>query len=104
MFDAFTSITELREAKGIEPYDLLLLDVLMPGFHGVQTVQEIHSTEKNTKIIYLADTQKHVMNNYFGDAYYYLLKPLSKAKLFPILNQIFLEEQRTYLFIEIGVL
>ena len=92
--DAFTSISELFETMGRETYDILLLNVLMPGFHGKQTALDNQCFGEDTKVIYLTASPKLAVSSYSVNVYYYLLKPVTKAKLFPILDQIYLEEQK----------
>ncbi len=93
-FDTFTSAIELLETMRGNVYDILLLDVLMPGFNGIQTAQEIRSFDENIKIIFLTSSPEFAVSSYEVGAYYYLLKPISEAKLFPILDKLYLDEQK----------
>jgi Response regulator of the LytR/AlgR family len=93
-FDMFTSATELLETMKIGAYDLLLLDILMPGVNGMQTAREIRGYDQDIKIVFLTSSPEFAVDSYAVNAYYYLLKPVSQIKLFPILDKIFLDFTR----------
>lgn len=94
-YDAFSSAIELLEAMKRQDYHVLLLDVLMPGISGIQAAREIRSFDSAVKIIFLTSSPEFAVESYAVDAHYYLLKPGTPQKLFPILDKIFLEINRT---------
>jgi len=75
-------------------YHILFLDVLMPGLNGIEAAREIRSFDEEIKIIFLTSSKEFAVESYAVDAHYYMLKPGSTQKLFPILDRIFLEAQR----------
>ncbi len=90
-YDAFSSATELLETMKKCAYDILLLDVLMPGINGIQAAHEIRGYDQDIKIIFLTSSPEYAVESYAVDAYYYFMKPATEAKLFPILDKIYLE-------------
>jgi len=77
-----------RLEKGLEP-DLILLDVLMPGIDGLQTLEKIRQLQANTKVVMLScvsDTRKVVQAIRQG-ASDYLTKPFQKQELDSVIQQ-----------------
>jgi DNA-binding response OmpR family regulator len=77
-----------RIDKGMEP-DLILLDVLMPGIDGLETLEQIRKKRPGAKVVMLScvsDTKKVVQAMRLG-AHDYLTKPFQKAELDAVIDQ-----------------
>jgi len=72
-------------------YDILLLDVVMPGINGIQCAKDIRTIDNFVKIIFLTSSSEYAVESYSVSAYQYLLKPLQKEKLFSILGLLEME-------------
>ena len=84
----FTNSTDfLCEMRGGE-YDLVLLDVLMPGVGGIQVAQELRELDKNVRLIFVSASPEFAVESYSVGAYYYLLKPISADSFFALLDKI----------------
>lgn len=83
----------LANLKGGE-YSLILLDVLMPGFDGIQTAREIRTADQNVKLLFLTSSPEFAVESYAVGAFHYLLKPANVERLFPILDQAFANATR----------
>ena len=81
------SIDFLCEVKSGE-YDLVLLDVVMPGVNGIKTAQELREKDRNVKIIFISLSPEFAVESYRVDAYHYLLKPVNADALFPLLDKV----------------
>lgn len=85
----------LCDVKGGE-YDLVLLDVLMPGVSGIEAAQELRERDKNVKLIFISSSPEFAVESYSVGAYHYLLKPTDAEVLFGLLdrvrNEIFTED------------
>ena len=77
-----------------QAYDILLLDVLMPGMDGLMAAHEIRGFDTEIKIIFLSSSPEFAVESYAVNAHYYLLKPVRADKIFPILDRIFLDKAR----------
>lgn len=73
--------------KGLQP-DLVLLDVLMPGIDGLQTLEQLRQVRPGVKVVMLScvsDTRKVVQAMKLG-AQDYLTKPFQKAELDAVID------------------
>lgn len=77
----------LCELKGGK-YDLVLLDVLMPGTGGIQAAQELRELDKNARLIFVSASPEFAVESYSVGAYYYLLKPIDADAFFALLDKI----------------
>jgi DNA-binding LytR/AlgR family response regulator len=93
-YDAFSNAIDLLDAMRRSVYHILLLDVLMPGLSGIEAAREIRGFDEEVKIIFLTSSREFAVESYAVDAHYYMLKPGTAQKLFPILDRIFIEAQR----------
>lgn len=84
----FTNSTDfLYELKGGE-YDLVLMDVQMPGEGGIETAREMRELDKNVRLILVSSSPEFAVDSYRVGAYYYLLKPIEADSFFALLDKI----------------
>src|ERR1700720_2860919 len=86
-----------RVQKGLQP-DLVLLDLLMPGIDGLQTLEQLRQIRPGTKVIMLScvsDTRKVVQAIRLG-AHDYLTKPFQKAELDAVIDQCLGKNQQNF--------
>ena len=77
-----------RVQQGLNP-DLVLLDLLMPGIDGLQTLEQLRQIQPRLKVVMLScvsDTRKVVQAIRLG-AQDYLTKPFKKAELDAVIKQ-----------------
>jgi len=77
-----------RVQKGLHP-DLVLLDLLMPGIDGLQTLEQLRQLQPGVKVVILScvgETKKVVQAMRLG-AYDYLTKPFQKGELDTVIDQ-----------------
>src|ERR1700675_4927153 len=86
-----------RVEKGLQP-DLVLLDVLMPGIDGLQTLEQLRQLQPGVKVVMLScvnDTRKVVHAMKLG-AQDYLTKPFQKAELDAVIDLSLGQGKQTY--------
>lgn len=66
-------LTEIE--RGVR-FDILFLDILMPGQNGIETAAEIRGYDSNIKIIFLTSSSEFAVQSYTVEAFFYQLKPL----------------------------
>lgn len=91
---SFQNATELLASMDSRDYDLLLLDMLMPGVNGMQAAREIRESNSQMEIVFLTFSPEFAVESYSVRAHYYLLKPASEEKLFPILDRLMADFKR----------
>jgi two-component system, NtrC family, response regulator AtoC len=83
--------------KGLRPH-LVLLDLLMPGIDGLQTLEQMRQQMPGVKVVMLScvsDTRKVVQAIRLG-AHDYITKPFQKAELDAVIDQCLGKNQQTY--------
>jgi two-component system, NtrC family, response regulator AtoC len=83
--------------KGLNP-DLVLLDLLLPGIDGLETLEKLRKLQPGAKVIMLScvnDTKKVVQAMRLG-ATDYITKPFQKAELDHVIDQCLGSNQQNY--------
>lgn len=88
-FTAYTNATDLLSQIQSQNYDLLLLDILMPGLTGLAAAEEIRRYNEKVEILFLTFSQEYAVDSYHVRAYYYLIKPAREQTLFPLLDRLY---------------
>src|SRR5438105_14320474 len=86
-----------RVQKGLIP-DLVLLDLLMPGIDGLETLEALRKVQPTAKVVMLScvnDTKNVVQAIRLG-ATDYITKPFQKAKLDAVIDQCLGTNQENY--------
>ena len=74
--DIFDEGDALIQAHAKQPYDIIILDIVMPLLNGVDTAREIRTKDKSVKIIFLTSSKEFAFESYRVKASDYLLKPV----------------------------
>jgi two-component system, NtrC family, response regulator AtoC len=83
--------------KGLRP-DLVLMDLLMPGIDGLETLEQLRKLQPGVKVVMLScvnDTKKVVQAIHLG-ATDYITKPFEKAELDKVIDQCLGTNQENY--------
>ena len=82
----FTNGDDLIDMHRKECMDLIILDVIMPLFNGMDTARELRSQDETVPIIFLTSSREFAVDSYDVKAFSYLLKPVDAEKLFSVLD------------------
>ena len=82
-YASFQNATELLVSLESREYDLLLLDVLMPGVNGIQAAREIREHNSRMEIVFLTSSPEFAVESYNVRAHYYLFKTRHRGKTLP---------------------
>ncbi len=85
---SFTDGDALLRAHAASPFDIILLDMVMPLMDGIETAREIRATDPAVSIIYLTSSSEFAVESYTVRAYHYLLKPVDQAALYGCLDRL----------------
>lgn len=91
MIELFTDGDSLIGSHTSNPFDIILLDVVMPLSNGIEIASEIRKFDRSVKIVFLTSSSEYAVESYGVNANYYLLKPIDKSKLFYCLNTFYLD-------------
>jgi len=67
--------------------DLAFLDIQMRIMTGIELAEFIRKTDSNMLIVFITSFTQYILNGYDVNALHYLIKPVSPAKLLPILDK-----------------
>ena len=76
------------------PYDMLLLDIRMKEMDGFELAKNIRTFDSELKIVFLTSDPGYVFEGYEVAAWRYLLKPVTKQKLFELGDALAAEQGR----------
>lgn len=95
-YTAFQSPLELLKVieRGMN-FDVIFLDIIMPGENGFETAKEIRTYDNNVKIIFLTSSTEFAVESYTVGAFFYQLKPIWKDSLFRLMDSVLSECTRT---------
>jgi len=85
-YKTFRSAAELLDAAKKESFSLYLLDVMMPGTDGLEAAREIRTFDDAADITFLTSSPGFAYESYSVRALDYLLKPIRREILFPLLD------------------
>ncbi len=77
--NGFDLVSVLEKGKR---FDIYCLDIIMPGFMGIDVAKEIRAFDKTAPILFLTSSPEFALESYSVKAINYVLKPISKEKLF----------------------
>lgn len=85
----FTNGDDLINAHQSECMDLIILDVIMPLLSGIDTAKELRHDDSSVPIIFLTSSKEFAIDSYEVKAFYYLIKPVVREKLFSVMDNFF---------------
>ena len=88
-YTAFHSSLELLAEieKGVR-FDVLFLDVIMPGENGISAAKEIRQYDNVVKIIFLTSSSEFAVQSYTVGAYFYQIKPINEESFFRLMDSV----------------
>lgn len=80
-----------------EAFDLLLLDIYMPGQTGIEGARQLRERGFEGSIIFLTISKEHGIDAFGVEATQYLVKPVEENRFYTALDKIFkkIEEERS---------
>ncbi|MFV0467187.1 MAG: LytR/AlgR family response regulator transcription factor [Lachnospiraceae bacterium] len=63
-----------------QPYDIVILDIDMPGLNGIDTAKEIRRVDTDVTLIFITNMAQYALRGYEVQALDYILKPISYSE------------------------
>ena len=86
--DTFADAESLYEAYLKTPYDLVFLDIEMPGIDGITLAKKLRACSSDVYIVFLTAHIEYALEGYEVNALRYLTKPVDINKLKEVLNYV----------------
>ena len=86
--DTFSGGSSLYEAFLKTPFDLVFLDIEMPGIDGITLAKRLRAVSENVQIVFLTSHIEYALEGYEVNALRYLVKPVDMNKLSEVLKYI----------------
>jgi len=93
--DVYHNAFDLLEGIKKKEYEALLLDIIMPGFNGLEIAKEIRNDNIDIPIVFLTNSPEFAVESYKVRAFDYIIKPVPKAVFFDTLDRIFVQYRFT---------
>lgn len=78
----FSSAEEMQDAINMgRQFDLLCLDILMPGQSGMELAHQLRRRDDRTSIIFITSSEEFLREGYSVRPIQYLMKPVSREEL-----------------------
>ena len=79
--EEFDDGRELLKRHAENPYDLIMLDIIMPEISGMDTAERLRETDKKTPIVFISTSEEFGVQSYRVLAFDYLTKPIDIDRL-----------------------
>jgi DNA-binding LytR/AlgR family response regulator len=83
--NGFELIAALERGKR---FDIFCLDIIMPGFSGIEVAKAIREFDKAAPIVFFTSSPEFALESYSVRAVNYILKPITQEKLFHTFDEL----------------
>lgn len=87
----FNSGEELLQSE--EDFDIVFLDIMMDGLDGMKTAKRIRKKASCRLLVFISASREYVFDAYDVEAFWYLVKPVERAKLKQVLKKAVLKTE-----------
>jgi len=88
VFEMFEESEALLQAiRAGAQFDILVLDIVMPGMNGIELGQALRDAGYDGKIIYLTSSEEYAIDSFRIRAFHYLLKPIERQSFFAAMDE-----------------
>lgn len=86
--DVFQDGRQLIASTEKAGYDLIILDIEMPGIDGLSVARKLRELKQETALVFLTSHLEYALKGYEVNALRYLTKPVKKEQLTEIINHL----------------
>ena len=92
----FNNADQLLSSMSHTEYDIIFLDIVMPGISGMEAARQIRQSNPKVCIAFLTSSPEYAVESYEVKAFTYLLKPVAKDKIVNVLDELCSKQEPTY--------
>lgn len=85
--EAYTGIDLLEKVKN-QNLHLIILDVEMNGLSGIDIAEKIREKDEDVLIVFITGFKRYALKAYDLDVFRYIIKPISKDKIFKLMTDV----------------
>jgi DNA-binding LytR/AlgR family response regulator len=78
---AFNTGEALLGAFAPDTFNLIFLDIIMPGMSGVDAARKIRESDRDCMLVFITDSPDFTMDGFLVHAAGYVVKPISRVKM-----------------------
>ena len=82
------SAAEALKLAAVVPYDVVFLDVEMPGFSGLDAARLVHDRPNRPELVFVTAHEQYAVEAFAVEALDYLLKPVDSARLAQVVTRL----------------
>ena len=87
-------------------YDLVLMDILMPGTNGMDTAQALRRLDRNMTLVFVTNMAQFAVKGYEVEAFEFLVKPVSydnfEMKMRRVLRKLANEQRDSFILLNLS--
>lgn len=102
--DEFSNGNELLDKHALEPYDLIISDILMPDISGIDMAATLRRTDTKTPIVFMSTSEEFGVQSYRVLAFDYLLKPIDMEQFKACLKRLMSQREKKKRYIKVTYL
>lgn len=69
-------------------YDIIMIDIVMPGMNGIKLSKEIRERDQNVTLVFITNLAQYAIKGYEVGAFDYILKPLSYPRFSTLIQRL----------------
>jgi len=85
--EAASAVEALKLASAV-PYDVVFLDVEMPGFSGLEAAKLVHDRSNRPELVFVTAHEQYAVEAFAVEAFDYLLKPVDPERLAQVVRRL----------------
>lgn len=87
VYEYSSAMELLNQIENQVCFDILLMDIFMPGIHGIEAARQLRDDRNNCQIIFLTTSRDYAVEAFAVNAVHYLLKPYSTSRFFDAMDK-----------------
>lgn len=91
----FISAEDMLRQYAPRKFDIVFLDIILPGMSGMEAAHELRRRDSRDIIIFVTNEQQLAVEGYAVEALDYIIKPVKKYPFFATMEEVFRRLRRT---------